>query len=134
MTDFLNKNTLLLRITFGQLGRMGMATFLGAYVFFSKGHFGSLAQATFAVAVGLLLWALLVITESTLTPMLLKRITANVVPSVILLTEGDRQAFNRVKANMNSSVQTIFGFLGTILLGFSTNILASYVYAWLTTK
>jgi hypothetical protein len=118
------------RTTLGQFGRIGMAAYLGAYAFFSRGDLHSLYQITSAVSVGLLIWASIVIFETTMMKHLFRRISSNIVPTIILLTDADDSAYTDVREALNSPVNTLFGFIGTIALSLTLNVLASYLFTY----
>lgn len=132
--DILLKKFNVLRSVLGQFGRIGMAVFLGAYIWFSEGQVGSLAQVTLAVALGLLIWAVFVIVESSIENQLLKKLSSNIVPSVIILTEGDENAYSEVIGSLNSPTNTMITYGSVIVVSVSANIMASYIYTYLVSN
>lgn len=125
---------LLIRNILNQMGRIGMAIFLAAYVYFSGEKFGSLRQETLGVSLGLVIWSLSVISEHWISSGIFRRIAKNIVPAVILLTSADRSCFAGVEKMANSQTKTVLGVIGAILGGIAINILASFIYAMIAAK
>jgi hypothetical protein len=132
LNDFLLKRFNLIRAILGQFGRIGFAFFLAAYVWFQRDFGLSLELTTLAVALGLALYSSFMIFESFITKNVLRRLSRNIVPSVILLTEGDISGYDEIKNSQNSSTRTLFSAIFAILLALSVNLLSSYLYSYLT--
>jgi hypothetical protein len=121
----------LIRGVLFQLGRIGMAFFLGAYVW----HVGlkglSLAHATLAVSVGLILWSVFSVVQAPLSKVLLRRLHLNIVPSVILLTDGDVRAYDEITASLNSPVTTLGATVLAVMAAVGVNVGSSFIYAYI---
>jgi hypothetical protein len=126
------KNMNLLRLSLGQMGRVGMATFLGTYVYLSGTQGLTISKSVLAASIGLFIWSVLVIVESSVTKRLFRRVSANVIPSVIVLTEKDSSSYDDIKEKVNNPLVTTFNVILSVLGAISINIVASYIYARLS--
>jgi hypothetical protein len=116
-----------------QVGRIGMAVYLASYVLFRGNEPFTLTDAVEMVAIGLVAWAVISIAESRFTRMLTKRISKNLIPGIVLLTETDKQKFDEIQTGVNSPIVTAFQAIGFAFISISLNVVASYVYAYFTT-
>ena len=132
LNDILLDNFPTLNSTLSQSGRIGMAAFLATYVGFSASISISLTDLTFAVSIGLLIWAIFAIVQSSLRNTIHKRLTMNIVPSVILLTLGDERAYSDIEESRNSPTNTVLYYCGVVFVGLAINIISSYIYTRLT--
>ncbi len=123
----------LIRTVFGQLPRFGFSCYLAAYVWFAHWQPYLLGRTTLAVAIGLILWSAFVIVETIGSKRIFRRISANILPSVIILNDVDAKAYRRLQDARNSAVGT-FGLAAlTAIIGFSVNMATSFLYTYLTT-
>jgi len=109
-----------------------MAVFLGAYIWFSEGQVISLAQLTLAVALGLLIWAVFETIRRPITNQLIHKIASNIVPSVIILTDGDSTAYSKFMSALNSPVTTLIKYGSVIVVTVILNVFSGYIYTYLT--
>ncbi len=125
-------NQSLIRRVLQQLGRLGTAVFLIAYVIFNSRNLTNLGQVVLAGAVSLIIWVIAVILEAPVASKIFRRVSVNLVPSVILLTESDNREYNNVLKQHNSAYATVLGLAGTVIFALTTNVVASYIYTFLT--
>lgn len=118
---------------FDQMGRVGFAIFLSLFVFL-KGTDLTLSQAAYAVCVGFVIWAIYLSARTSVLDKILKRITANIVPSVILLSDTDSRCFSKINDSMSSTRGTIIGMIGSLSISITINLLSSYAYSYFTGK
>lgn len=130
LANFLSKHTVGIRSTLGQFGRLGMASFLAAYVVLSWRQHPDILKVTLAASVGLTLWAVFLIIENLVTPKIFKRVYANLIPSVILLTDYDQSTYDDVIKKTNSTTVTLLQFTLMILLNIFINVGSSYLYSY----
>jgi len=130
--NFLLRHYQVLRESLGQFGRIGLAAFLGGYVWFNDGEINSLGDLTLAVALGLLIWAVFLVLKSPIERKLLKRLTLNIIPSVIILTEGDERTYSEIESSLNSPLNTLLTYLVTAILSLFVNVGSSYLYTYLS--
>lgn len=116
-----------------QVGRVGMAFFIGAYIWFAPKEV-TVAQAALASSVGLLLWVLFAVVHAPISKWLFRRLQLNVVPSVILLTDADERVYGEVTASLNSPVITIGAVIFSVVMSVVVNVGSSFIYAYMTAK
>ena len=131
---WLLRNQIFVHRTLQQTGRLGMAAFLAAYTLFEMHKPLSLARLTFAVAIALIIWSVAAIVEAPMTRLVMRRIIANVTPTVILLSTGDQRCYDEVLRSRTTAGGTVARFVGGLLVGLSTNVAASYFYTYVTGK
>ncbi|MEG3150473.1 hypothetical protein U1769_11325 [Sphingomonas sp. ZT3P38] len=128
---FLLRNMSTIRFILGQAGRLGMASFLASYTLFSDEYSFTLPNIVMAVSLGLVIWSLLVIVESSLSSRVMKRVAVNIIPTVILLTDTDIKSYGEIKNGLNSPFFTIASGAVSIAAGILLNVIASYIFAYL---
>ncbi|WP_324131914.1 hypothetical protein [Bosea sp. (in: a-proteobacteria)] len=135
-TSKLNESLLskyeVIRGCLSQSGRIGIAIFLIGYIYFSGSQSESLSRLVYAISVGLLIWAGFSIFDSYISKLLFRRIYKNVIPTVILISEGDNSSYKKITENLNSPSNTIIIFCITIIINILLNVIASYIYAYLS--
>jgi hypothetical protein len=112
-----------------QFGRIGMATFLASYIFFSDRAELDFASITYAVSIASVIWAVFTMFGSSVTTAFLKRLINNFVPTVILLTEGDRRAYDDVIRRRASPLRWAAFVAMTAIFNIAVNIFSSYIYS-----
>lgn len=113
---------------YGQFGRIGMAIFLMSYILFSSFPL-ELEEIVLVSAFGMLLWAAFIIMQSIVLRNALKKITSGIIPSVILVTNGDKRSYNEINSNKNQPIKTLINVIASILFGISINLASSYIFA-----
>jgi len=120
-----------IKLLMAQSGRFGFAIFMAGYMLFA-GPGGSIRSIVYAACAGLTIWCALNILGVHFSRVISRRISLAVIPAVVLLTEGDARAYEKVKTRINGARSDVIqlGFVGVtqILL----NVVASYAYAALT--
>lgn len=129
---FIFYNFPLLDNILGQFGRIGMAIFLSFFVYLNQGNLDSLGRLTLAVSVGLAIWSIFLTARSIITKRIFKRVTCAIIPTVILLNDGDEKAYKNVLAEVGSPALPAFGFLFTVSIAIGANLLSSYIFDYLT--
>jgi hypothetical protein len=118
----------ILRLLLGQSGRLGFAAFMAGYLWFS-GPGESIRRAAYAACFGLMLWCFATVIGAYITRVLTRRLSLAVMPAIIVLTEGDGRAYEKVKERLegigSDSIKLVFVAVTQIAL----NVIASYVYA-----
>ena len=127
-------NQSIIRRTLQQVGRLGMVAFLIVYVVQNSNDVLNLRRLILTGAVGLGIWVLASILEAPIAGKLFKRVVSNLVPSVILLTSADNREYDKVLKEHSSSSATLMGLVGTVISALVLNVIASYIYTFLTTK
>jgi hypothetical protein len=110
-----------------QAGRVGFAIFLAVFVYL-RGSSLTLSTTVYATCVGLVLWSVFHGIIPAVSRWIFGRVTANIVPSVILLNKKDTDVFNTICGELTSTKVTIFSMMMTILFNISLNIVASYLF------
>jgi hypothetical protein len=132
LTTFLLRKSDVIRSVIGQFGRLGGAAFLFGYIWFNGGTVESIGKLVYAASIALFMWSLIVILTTSVNKFAAKRLFCNIVPSVILLTDADTKAYDEIKRGLNSSRKTIGAVIGMGILNIGLNLVASYVYTFLT--
>lgn len=115
-----------------QTGRVGMAFFVLAFTFFSRSSETNVTRLAIAACIGLILWSISSVAERVVFRNIVKRVVSNIFPSVILLSEIDRRQFDDLKQKSSTSSGTLARFVGSVVVALSLNVLASYIYAYMT--
>ena len=131
-TTFLIKNLQTINSLISHFGKIGVAVFLASYVWFNQGVIGNPGKFVYSVSLALILWSFFAVASSSVTRRFSRRLYMNVVPSVIILTEGDHKAYEKIKNGLNSSYNTAIGIVSTGFINVILNIFASYVYTYLS--
>lgn len=118
-----------IRSIFNQSGRIGMASFFAALFVFSSVVDFSLKFVVLASSVGLFIWSFLAAIGSLLAGRFIRRISSNIIPSVIIKSDADVKSFKEIEDDANSGSLTIIGIIFMILINISLNIIASIIYA-----
>lgn len=120
------------RSLLGQTGRLGMAAFFCGYALFSSVSDLSFRSVSFAISIGLLISAIFYIAESSVAKSVFKRVSANIIPAVILISDADDRAYANVIKTMNAPIATLASVFMTVVISFIVNIASSYAYAFFT--
>ncbi|WP_156829170.1 hypothetical protein [Amorphus coralli] len=129
LNDFLYKKYTVIQAGVSQLSRIGMAAFLFGFYAFSPIPAG-VSDLVVLAAVGLSIWSVIVMCQASIMRAVRRRISANVVPSVILLNDADCEAYDEVKEGWNSAAITILGLGLTVLLSIASNLISSFLYSY----
>jgi hypothetical protein len=132
LTVFLVRRAKLIRSITGQFGRLGSAAFLSSYVWFSGGVIGDIAKLVYAISIALFMWSVVVVLTTSLDRFTAKRLTRNIVPSIILLTDADTKAFEQVKLGLSSSRNTLAAIICAAISDIGLHLIASYIYTLCT--
>ncbi len=116
-----------------QMGRIGFAIFLASFIY-TKGDGLSLRDVGFATCAGLVVWSLYLMLRPQILDVLYKRITSNVVPTVLLLSEHDKNCYDGITRRMKSTSGTLVGMVATVALNAAINLSCSYLYSYMTGK
>jgi hypothetical protein len=132
LTACLIRHSSTIRTVTGQFGRLGGAAFLAGYAWFNGGIGDSVGRLVYAAAIALGLWALVVMLTASITKNTAARLVRNMVPSVILLTDADKRAYDKIREGLNSSRKTLGLITSMAIFNLGLNLAASYIYALLT--
>lgn len=111
-------------------GYIGMATFLASYTYF-RGQDISTSEILFCSSIALALFGVWSASWGNIYIALVNRLTSNIFPTVILLTEGDKRKFKELSEKRNSPRNTLFILGGSILTNLLVNLTSSYLYTLL---
>jgi hypothetical protein len=120
-----------LAAVFSESGRLGAAAFVIGFAVFSGVKNTDLTAVGVGAGITLALWAFIAILSGSMARTFQKRISQNIVPSVILMTKGDRECYAGIRNDINNSGVTLIRVLGSPLVAIGLNLAASYIYAWL---
>lgn len=129
-SKFLTKYNRVLLNFLNQIPRIGMAVFIITYVNVAGGlGETSVEGLAYASGIGLIIWSMLSIVDSSVTKFVSKRIYNNLIPSVILITEKDNKVYEEIKLSCSDPRGTIAISLMTFASGIAVNMISSYIYA-----
>ncbi len=121
-----------LDIILGQSGRFGSAFFIAFYVFFSGNPLKNFEYFTYAVTISFMIWGIIQISAQALSRSIKKRVNRNIIPSVIVLTNGDKIGYKKLLESTTSTSGTVARLAFTPIFSILFNIVASFLYVWLT--
>lgn len=124
--SFISLKMMSIRMASAHLGRIGAALFLAGYLYFNHG-IGDTTKFAYAIALGLGLWGGLQIFMNMGMKAFSLHITNALLPTVILITEGDRRAYEKTCTRLKSSIWSGGGVLASVLGSIALNLLASYI-------
>ncbi|WP_144037072.1 hypothetical protein [Sphingomonas sp. TZW2008] len=119
------------RIALSQTGRASFAIFMAGFLFFSEGKV-SASTILYAACLGLLLWAVTNVLASSASRSATKQVGLSVLPTVILLTDGDTKAYKGVRERSAGALTASIRLATIGLIQIALNIVASYLYAAVT--
>lgn len=109
--------------------RVGMAVFVASFVIFKGSQRFSITEILYGLSLALFIWSILAVASSALMRSIRRRTVKNIVPTVIILTDGDERAYNEIKSARSSAGMTIgYVFLAAIF-NILLNIISSYIYS-----
>ena len=132
LTNFVSRNIMAIGQSLSALGRLGFAFFLIGLAYFSGDQIDGVKYIMYAISIALMLWVFVSLTVNVAKKWFLRRLGENILPSIILLTDGDKSACNKIDSKRNSTSFTLTGLAGTVVLGILINVISSYIYskAW----
>lgn len=124
------KNWGTVRELFDAAPLFGLSAFLIGYVTFSGVALDKLPEAILAWAIGVIIYAIAKAAAARLQASSQSKIAANIMPSVIVLTEGDNRRLAWFESKRSKSGFTAWSLSISIAVNIGLNIAASYVYAY----
>lgn len=116
----------------GQFGRIGMATFLASYAFFNRNGEFRLGSAIEVVSIALVIWSILVVLDRAVTAFIFSRISRNIIPTVVLITDADVKEYDALVEKRNSGTTTIFSIAASGIVAILLNVVASFIYSYMS--
>lgn len=117
---------------FHGLANLGIATFIVVYVSSINSAEISATRWAYFVATSIIVYTISTICIKRIGRSMLKTIGRSIRPASVILTVGDQRAFKRIDdKSLQVISKTIFHLCAAILAVF-LNIVASYLYTWLT--
>lgn len=112
-----------------QSNRIGLAVFLTSFVILRGSQSIELKDLILATSLGILVYALFAAIKTTIVAKVFRRLASNMMPSVILLSEGDNRCFERFNNKKTGILSNIAWLATTTVFAIATNIFASWIYA-----
>lgn len=132
MASFLIKNRMDLSSAIRQLGPIGAGFFAVTYLLTTNSGAHTAEKVIMAVALGLFAWGIVGFIRSKLNSTIMKRLFLSILPTVILITEGDERSFRDVQAKCTTLSGTIVRLIGGASAAILTNVGSSYIYTWIS--
>jgi hypothetical protein len=117
---------------FDRLSLIGMAGFISTYVMHRGGDVGSLGQIVYLLSVAVVLLSITTIGTRYLGSSFSRVLNMSTLPSMIVLTKGDEIKSKKIIDEAGKTFRRMSIYSGTALAGIILNIIASYLYSWLT--
>lgn len=131
LNNFLIKNGQIVSAIFRSGSLAGLAIFYAAFAHFSDKPILFNEHIFYAISISISIFAAFQLVIQIVRKIIFSRISKNITPSVILLTEIDKTTYQGIVRKRNSANATAIGIVGTILLGMAINLASSYIYAGL---
>ena len=125
---FLKKLSIINNIV-GNFDKIGVAIFFSCYIWFGGGFSNNLDRLVHAASIALTLWGVFSILSQILLNSIATTISNVILPSVIILSDGDERAYKRILEKIGSPYSVLIKLIFTILFGISINIVSSFLYA-----
>ena len=130
LNAFIRSKMNVIQRTVHQLERLGFAAYLAGIA--ALVTFSSMNQIITAVSVGLFIWSVLAIYSDYFAKFVMRRAQNNIIPAVVLLTDADITAYDKIERDTNRPVVTLLSVFGSIALAIALNIAASYIFRYIT--
>ncbi len=124
------RNRHLINSVAGSFARLGVAAFIAAYAWFGRADLGNFQKAAYAISIGFCTWAVVAVIVSEGQRSFRRYVGRCVLPSVILLSEGDNRAFATAKARSEKSVSSVVSITASAVLAIVLNVAASYLFVF----
>lgn len=131
---FITKNFQIFNSIFDQFTRLGLSAFLLTFALLHKQVEVKLLDCIYAISVCIFVWSIISIFSKKISTNFTDKVLRCIPPSVILLTTGDEDAFNRFKSTKNSYYIGIISFSAMSFFSIALNVRASFIYSYLTQK
>lgn len=131
VANYISKNSHLMIVFSAQTGRIGAAFFLLTYYLLMNSADTTLLSLFYPASLCLLTWSIVQAVSTQIIESARKKASRNILPSCIILTEGDRKAFENAISAKTSSAAMGLQILGGALFAVVLNVLASYIFVWL---
>jgi hypothetical protein len=134
INSFLLKNGMLINTIMRSGALIGFALFIGAYAKFASEVDLTIVALLKATSVVVSIFAMIEIIMQFSRRKIFKRISKNLSPTVILLTDADTTTYSKILASRTSANYTMMGIVGTIIGGIAINIISSYLFIYLNSS
>jgi hypothetical protein len=122
------------RFTFSKFANIGAAIFIALYAYLNRGDVGNLTQIIYLGSVAIVAWTISLVLCAHIGNLFESLISKSFIPAAIVLTTGDERAFKKVQERARNVPPKMALYGLTIVGTIGLNVLASYLYAWMTRK
>lgn len=121
----------LARSIFSQVGKLCVSVFLLTYVFFDKKAYISNIEIIKVSSIAIIMLSIFSVTEGMFIKLFFKRLISNIIPSVLLITNKDKELYGKIIDGKKSIWTTIVLFILASIFSLVLNVVASYIYAYM---
>ncbi|MFC7539532.1 hypothetical protein ACFQU2_08760 [Siccirubricoccus deserti] len=130
--EYVCKHLLIFNSIWGHVSSMGLAAFIATYAWAMSGQELRIGDLAYAISIAIVIWAFLKIAAGLVSEAFNDAVGRCLIPTVILVTEGDRRAYAKLKLPKNKVLRSMGSITLGAVFGVFLNVVASYLYAHLT--
>lgn len=112
-----------------QMNRVGMAIFIASLVWMKGNDPIDIRYIAYGVSISLIIWAIFSIFGQSIMSYFYKKVIRNFIPTVIILNDGDRRAYEKVKLRATPPFRLVAVVVFTALFNIGTNLISSLIYS-----
>jgi hypothetical protein len=112
---------------FSAIGYFGAAIFCGFLAYAGKNDYTP-SNALYAIACLLLLFGFWQAIWGRIFKAIIRGVSSNIIPSAVLVTEGDKRRFDEMTKKRTSALRTATLALGSMVVACSINLFSSWLF------
>lgn len=128
-TGFLQRNIRTINSLLHQSGRIGAALYIAAFAYLSRDKLVDPQYVAYSISIVIVIFSAVSLINMYVSRSISRRITRNMIPSVIIISNGDVLAYDAARAKLNSSTLTMLRIGITIIFSIGINVISSYIYS-----
>jgi hypothetical protein len=122
------------RFLFSKFANLGAAAFIASYAYLNGSDLQNPIKMVYLGSVAIVVWTISIVICAHIGHLFAKVISKSLIPATILLTTGDERAFKKVNDRARTVVPKMCIYSVTVIGTLCLNVMASFVYAWITRK
>lgn len=134
IVGWMTRRSNLIGAALSQIRVFGSAIFLSSLAYFAPGLISDLPHLAYALSVALVIWGVSAILTNSVVHSVTRRISKSTIPSVILLTDGDKRGYDGFMRVTKVAYIVVFQFVFTLILSIGVNLLSSYIFSVMNAK
>jgi hypothetical protein len=117
---------------FDRIGLVGLAAFMSSYVLQRGGNISNIGQLVYLLSAGIILVSVSTVFTKWLGRRFTRRLHMSSIPSMVVLTKGDEIKSIKIMEEAGKSLKSMTLYSGAAFTAVILNVVASYLYSWLT--